>query len=126
VTGGRRILVVDDDRDLLVFLTRLLQRAGYAVITAQDAAQAVMQARRDPPDLILTDITMPAGGGLNVLDRLMTATRTGAIPVIVLTGNDDPQVEVRALAAGVTRVLHKPCDNAVLLDCVTTALGEEG
>ena len=124
--SGRRILVVDDDKDVVVFLSRLLQRAGYMVLTAQDATQAVTQAHQERPDLILTDVTMPAGSGLSVLDRLKASTTTGAIPIIVLTGNDDAEVEARALAGGAIRVLRKPCDNAVLLDCIKSALGEGG
>jgi len=120
---GRRILVVDDDEDVVRFLTRLLQRAGYTVLTAADPLQAVMQADREAPDLILTDITMPAGGGFSFLERLTTSTKTRAIPIIVLTGADDPGIEDRALAAGGTRVLHKPCDNAVLLESIRSALG---
>lgn len=124
--SGRRILVVDDDKDLLQFLARLLQRAGYTVVTAQDASEATTRANRESPDLILTDITMPAGGGFSVLERLTMSTKTNAVPIIVLTGTDDPQIEARALAAGVTLVLKKPCDNAVLLESIKTALGEGG
>ncbi|MBI4379673.1 MAG: response regulator [candidate division NC10 bacterium] len=125
--SGRRILVVDDDKDVVVFLSRLLQRAGYTVLTAQDASQAVMQAHQERPDLILTDMTMPAGGGFSILDRLKASTTTtGTIPIIVLTGNDDAEVEARALAGGAIRLLRKPCDNAVLLECIKTAFGEGG
>jgi CheY-like chemotaxis protein len=122
--SGRRILVVDDDKDVVVFLSRLFQRAGYTVLTAQNASQAVTQAHQERPDLILTDVTMPAGSGFSVLDRLKASTTTGAIPIIVLTGNDDAEVEARALAAGAIRVLRKPCDNAVLLECIRTAFRE--
>jgi CheY-like chemotaxis protein len=122
--SGRRILVVDDDEDVVAFLSRLLQRAGYTVLTAHDPSQAVMQTGQEKPDLILTDFTMPGGGGLSVLDRLITAGTSGAIPIIVLTGNDDAEIEARALAAGAVRVLRKPCDNAVLLDCIKTAFRE--
>lgn len=124
--SGRRILVVDDDKDVIVFLSRLLQRAGYTVLTAQDASQAVTQAHQQKPDLILTDVTMPGGSGFSVLDRLKASTTTGTIPIIVLTGNDDAEVEARALAGGAIRVLHKPCDNAILLGYIKTALGEGG
>jgi CheY-like chemotaxis protein len=83
-----------------------------------------MQTGQENPDIILTDVTMPGGGGLSVLDRLITAGTSGAIPIIVLTGNDDAEIEARALAAGAVRVLRKPCDNAVLLDCIKTAFRE--
>ena len=121
-----RILLVDDDKDLLQFLARLLQSAGDTVLTAQDPIQAVMRAQRQAPDLILTDITMPAGGGFGVLERSTTSSKSNALSIIVPTGTDDPEVEARALAAGVTRVLKKPCDKAVLLESIKTALGEGG
>ena len=123
--SGRRILVVDDDRDVVQFLVGLLRKAGYTVLIAMDAAQAVMQAQRERPDLILTDILMPAGGGFSVLERLAQSTKTMTIPVIFLSGSDQPDLEARALAAGVTRILRKPCDNAVLLEAIRTAV-EEG
>jgi len=126
VKAAPRILVVDDDNDVIVFLSRLLQRAGYSVLKARNATQAVTQAERESPDLILTDISMPGGGGLTVLERLTMSMKTSATPIIVLTGNDDPDLEARALATGVTRFLRKPCDNVVLLDSVRTALGEKG
>jgi len=122
----RRILVVDDDRDVVQFLTGLLRKAGYAPFAAVDPVQAMMQAQREVPDLILTDILMPAGGGLTFLERLTRSGKTSHIPVLVLTGSDEPDLESRALAAGAARVLRKPCDNAVLLAAIRAALGEGG
>ncbi len=123
---GQRILVVEDDQDTLLLLTSLLQAAGYTVLTALDPSQALMQAQREKPALILTDILMPAGGGLSVLKRLKMSTKTGTIPIIVLTALGDPQIEAEALAAGALRLLRKPWDNAVLLDAIKTAIGGEG
>lgn len=124
--SGHRILVVDDDKDMILLLTRLLQKAGHTVLTALDASQAVMQAHREKPALILLDIQMPAGGGLTVIDRLKMSTKTNTIPIVVLSASQDPEVEARALAAGVTRFLRKPCDSAVLLDAITAAIGGGG
>jgi CheY-like chemotaxis protein len=121
---GRRILVVDDDRDVVQFLTGLLRKAGYIPIMAMDAMQAMMQAQREVPDLILTDMLMPAGGGLTFLQRVMGSGKTSHIPVLVLTGSDEPDLEARALAGGAVQVLRKPCDNAVLLAAIRAALGE--
>jgi len=124
--GERRVLVVDDDEDMILFLTGLLRKAGYTVLTAYDAAEAVIQAQRERLDLIVLDILMPEGGGFAVLDRLMTSAQTRTTPVIVLTGSDEPAVEAWARAAGVTRFLRKPCDGATLVDAVRVALGESG
>ena len=122
--SGKRILVIDDDKDVLQFLAGLLGKAGYKVLTALDPLQGLMQARRETPDLVLTDILMPAGGGFALLERLTQNTRTMAVPIIVLTGSTEPDLEARAKAAGATRLLRKPCDNADLLAAVRESLGE--
>ncbi len=119
-----RVLVVDADRTSGFLVARLLRAARYTVLTARDADQAVRQAHRQTPDLIVTDIMTPAGGGLNVLERLLMSSKINVIPVIVLTASEDPELESRALAAGAARVLRKPCDPAVLLESVGQALGD--
>jgi CheY-like chemotaxis protein len=70
-----RVLVVDDDSATALLCSRLLQKAGYATIIARDAGQAVAQAHRDQPALIVTDLMMPAGGGVSVLERLACRPR---------------------------------------------------
>jgi CheY-like chemotaxis protein len=123
---GARVLVVDDDRATVLMLSRLLQKAGYHVISALEASQGVMQAHRERPALIVTDLMMPAGGGLSLLERLTLSAKTNTIPIIVLTASDDPEVGARARAAGATRVLRKPCDTERLLEAVEAALGGGG
>ena len=120
--SGKRILVIDDDKVMLQFVAGLLRKAGYTVMTTLDPLQGLMQARREAPDLVLTDILMPAGGGFTLLERLTQNTRTMAVPIIVLTGSTESDLEVRAKAAGATRLLRKPCDNADLLLAVRSAL----
>ena len=120
---ARRILVVDDDRVTLQCLTALLCKAGYAPLSAQDPLQAMMQAQRQAPDLIMTDMLMPAGGGFAVLERLMKSLNTSHIPVLVLTASEDPEVEQRALKLGALRVLRKPYDPAILLEAVRSVVG---
>ena len=120
---ARRILVVEDDRVTLQCLTALLCKAGYAPLSAQDPVQAMMQAQRQAPDLIMTDMLMPAGGGFAVLERLMKSLNTSHIPVLVLTASEDPEVEQRALKLGALRVLRKPYDPTLLLEAVRSVVG---
>jgi CheY-like chemotaxis protein len=120
---GRRILVVDDDRVTLTWATRTLQKAGYTVVSALDAQQAVAQAHRETPELIVTDLAMPAGGGFSVVQRLSMSARTSAIPIVVLTGSADPAAEAHARDLGVAGFLRKPCPPDMLLQTVAAALG---
>ena len=120
----KRVLVVDDDSATALLCSRLLQKAGYATIIARDAGQAVAQAHRDQPTLIVTDLMMPAGGGVSVLERLALLSRTSTIPVVVVTGSGDAELERRATAAGAVRILKKPVEPTALLDAVREAIGE--
>jgi CheY-like chemotaxis protein len=116
--------VVDDDSAAVLLCSRLLQKAGYTTIIARDAGQAVARAHRDQPTLIVTDLMMPAGGGLSVLERLAMSSRTSTIPVLVLTGSANAELERQATAAGALRVLKKPVEPTGLLDAVREAIGD--
>lgn len=76
---AKRVLVVDDDSATVLLCSRLLQKARYATIIARDAGQAVTHAHRDQPALIITDLMMPAGGGVSVLERLAMSSNTSSI-----------------------------------------------
>ena len=119
---GKRILVIDDDKAVVQYLALLLRKAGYVIMTAFDPVQALMQARRDPPDLILTDLLMPAGGGYILMERLASFSQTAGIPIIVLTASDAPDMEARARAVGAAHIVRKPCDDAILLAVVQESL----
>jgi CheY-like chemotaxis protein len=121
---GKRILVVDDDSATVLLYSRLLQKAGYATIIARDAGQAVTQAHRGPPALIVTDLMMPAGGGVSVLERLAMSSMTSTIPIIVVTRTENPELGRRATEAGAVRVFKKPVEPTALLDAVREAIGE--
>lgn len=112
---GKKILVVDDDSDLLLLLSRKLSQAGHQVLTALDATQAVRQATREAPDLILLDIKLPAGGGIGVLKTLKSSTKTMQIPVIAMTASEDPVLRREVEAYCLEGFLNKPLDIGDLL-----------
>ena len=114
----KTILAVDDDLDTLIGLSIRLRAAGYHVLIAGDAANAVHSAVKDSPDLIVLDISMPGGNGFIVLDLLKSDLATASIPVIVLTGRDAAATEEKVLAMGAAAFLRKPPDNAALLRAV--------
>ncbi|HEY7139561.1 MAG TPA: response regulator [Methylomirabilota bacterium] len=120
---AQRVLVVEDDSATALVCSRLLQKAGYGTIIASDAGQAVACAHRDQPALILTDLMMPAGGGVSLLERLALSSRTRAIPILVMTGSANAGLERRATEAGALRVLKKPVEPESLLEAVREAIG---
>ncbi|HVP38649.1 MAG TPA: response regulator transcription factor [Candidatus Saccharimonadales bacterium] len=119
-----RILLVDDDPELLQVLSLRLQQDGYDVATANTGDQAIAEASRRPPDLMVLDLGMPRGNGFKVLERVRASVRTAATPVIVLTGNLEPAFEIRARKAGADEFLHKPTELADLVATIQKLLAK--
>jgi two-component system, OmpR family, alkaline phosphatase synthesis response regulator PhoP len=121
----KKILIVDDERDIVKALMIRLQGAGYEVVTAFDGAQGVFMAHKEKPDLILLDIRMPAGDGFSVAQKLKSSMPTLTIPVIFLTGSPEKNAEDRAMTLGARFYIKKPYDPEELLDAIKRALEEE-
>jgi DNA-binding response OmpR family regulator len=119
-----KILIVEDDPDTRHLLDVRLRANGYDTAFAEDAYMAVSTAIKEPPDLILLDLGLPAGGGFAVLERLQAQTTTATIPVIVASAGERSSNEVRARKAGARAYLQKPIDAAELLAAIQHALGE--
>lgn len=111
---GCRVLLVEDHALVVDALTILLESGGHEVRAARSVADAVRQAVAAPVDVLLLDLTLPDGDGLDVLDRLRDA---GAVPrvSVALTGHDDPGTRARCAAAGCAAVLLKPVPARELL-----------
>src|SRR5580704_10827841 len=95
-----RILVVDDDPDLVRALRLRLRANNYEVTAASDGCAAIAAAQRERPALIILDLGLPVGDGFVVLDRLQNSDSLAGIPVIVLSARDPQNNEEKALKAG--------------------------
>ena len=118
----KKILIVDDERDIVKALTIRLQRAGYEVVTAFDGAQGIFMAHKEKPDLIILDIRMPAGNGFGVAEKLKQSVDIPPIPVIFLTGSPEKDSEKKAMALGARFYIKKPYDPEELLDAIERAV----
>ena len=119
-----RILVVEDNAELLAVLQELLRRAGYEVIPARHGVEALVQLTAPAaamPSLIILDVNMPLEGGLGVLDFLRR-TLHSSIPVIVLTASASLDQEKERHALGISAYLRKPTSSGVLLSEISKAL----
>jgi len=122
VSDRGRILVVDDDREI-VFGTRLrLNAAGYETLEAHDGHQAVASARTDRPAAILLDVRMPRLDGLAALRELKRGAETNAIPVVMVSASMRDQQA--ALDSGARFFLSKPYEYDDLLAALETVLRE--
>ena len=120
----KRILVVDDDPDLVSVLEARLKTNGYEVRGVSDAVMVVEVARAFNPDLIMLDLMLPGGDGLVVLKRLWMIPSVKNIPVVVLTGVRDEGYKKKILEAGVSAYVEKPYDVEDLLSKIRGILGE--
>ncbi|MGB2606828.1 MAG: response regulator [Candidatus Sulfotelmatobacter sp.] len=118
-----KILVVDDDPDLVRALRLRLRANNYEVTTATDGYSAIASAQKDRPSLIILDLGLPAGDGFVVLERLQNADALAGIPVIVLSARDPQSNEERALKAGAAAFFQKPADNDELMNVIRVNIG---
>jgi len=118
----KKVLIVEDERDIVKVLTIRLQSWGYDTVVAFDGAQGVFMAHKEKPSLIILDIRMPAGDGFSVAEKLKESSRTSRIPIIILTGSPEVKTEERALEVGARFYIKKPYDPEELLDAVKRAL----
>lgn len=121
----KKILIVDDDIDLVKALAKRLRSHSYGTVHAEDAVSAIKVAKREQPDLIILDVGLPAGDGFVVMDRLNTSIDVSSIPVIMITGRDPSTTFEQSLQIGAAAYFQKPLDDEQLLSVIRTLL-EDG
>ena len=121
-TDAKKILIVDDEQDIVVIIGKLLERNGYKVMTATDGMESIAKVEAEPPDLILLDNIMPNMDGLAVLAKLRSSPKTADIPVIMLSAATDEDYIVAAQESGVSDYVIKPFEYEVLLKKIARVL----
>ncbi len=119
-----KILLVDDETDMLRLLSIRLSASGYQVITAESGAQALAQLSVSRPQLVITDLRMDGMDGMALFDAIQQSNTT--LPVILLTAHGSIPDAIDATNRGVFSFLTKPCDGKTLLDHVQKALSLTG
>lgn len=117
-----KILIIDDDRALVLLLTQKMIKAGYEVISAFDGVQGLRLVFQENPSLIVLDIRFPAGGGIETLKKIKASSKTMSIPVLIITGYDEPQIRQKVLENNGADFLVKPIDPNLLIDKINKIL----
>lgn len=118
-----RVLIADDDRDILELVAFRLGHAGYETITADDGAEALRLAREQQPDLVVLDVMMPKKDGYEVMRALRTDQATRRTPVILLTARAQESDVSRGFEAGADDYVRKPFSPQELTARVQAILG---
>jgi CheY-like chemotaxis protein len=121
-TRGGRVLVVDDNENNREIVSRLLEREGYEVSTAENGALALEQIKSQPPDLVLLDVMMPVMDGIEACKRMKDDPDSRLIPVVIMTALGQVDDRVRAIQAGADDFLTKPVNRGELLARIQTSL----
>jgi len=118
VNMAGKILVVDDEPDILKMVTFRLKKEGYEVITAKDGQEALDLINRERPDLVLLDLRLPVMDGYEVCKRLKTDKNLKQIPVVFLTASVTSSIAEKVKAFNADSYLIKPFDPVKLLETV--------
>ncbi len=119
---AERILVVEDEPDILELMEYNLTRVGYQVTCAADGEEGVVRARRETPDLILLDLMLPKLDGMTVCRELRATPALRSVPIIMVTARGQEEDVVSGLEAGADDYVIKPFGVKVLLARVKAAL----
>ncbi len=103
-----KILVVDDEPELLQLLRYVLEAAGFSVVVASDGRQALEQVQKEHPDLVLCDVVMPELNGFETVQALRRNPETRFLPILMLSARGQAQDVQRALDAGADGYVTKP------------------
>ena len=111
----QKILVVDDEPDLVELVKDVLERNDYLVISARNADLAIKKVRESKPDLIILDLNLPGIGGIEVCRILKRDKKTSAVPIIMLTVKSTETDKIAGLEAGADDYMTKPFSTAELV-----------
>jgi two-component system alkaline phosphatase synthesis response regulator PhoP len=123
---GRKVLVVDDEVHIVHVVTIKLRNNGYEVISAENGADALELARRERPEVVISDFQMPVMTGLELAEGLRQHEETRDIPVIMLTARSFDISPEQQQRLHIVQCLSKPFSPRELLGCVEDALCVEG
>ncbi|MEZ6072714.1 MAG: response regulator [Pirellulales bacterium] len=121
-TTGNRILLVDDDREIIEAMRLALTAKGYEIMIARDGNQGLAQAEREDPDLVILDMMMPKRSGFLVLEKLRRS-RPVPMRIIMITANEGSRHKAYAEMLGVDDYIRKPFSMDRLLESVERLIG---
>ena len=122
----KNVLIIEDDPNIATALEIRFRSDGYGTQTAGDAAVGFSKAVATQPDLIVLDISLPGGNGLELARRFRSIPETQRAPIIFVTASKTPGLRQRAMDLGAAGLFEKPYDSSELLAVAGHALGETG
>lgn len=123
---GPKILIVDDDPDMVELLRLTLIEAGFSARTAATGEEALRMAQRSSPDLIVLDLLLPGMNGFSVCEQLRRNPATASLPILMITVLPGEFPRLVGVEAGANAYLNKPFRMEEFLSCVSDLVGRPG
>jgi two-component system alkaline phosphatase synthesis response regulator PhoP len=120
VSASKKILIADDEPDILEIISYNLQLHGYEVVTAKDGDQAILKAKQNRPDLIILDIMMPKKNGIEVCKILRSQPEFNDTVIVFLTALNDELSHVKGLEYGADDFISKPISPKIMVSKVNS------
>lgn len=126
VARPHTVLIIDDDDTLSDVLGHRLKQQGFKTVAAYSGKAGLAKAKAETPSLVLLDLCLPDGDGLRICEQLADASETCSVPIIILSGKEQPGLVRRCRAAGCHYFLRKPYDPNALLVLIRQAIDDAG
>jgi two-component system alkaline phosphatase synthesis response regulator PhoP len=119
-----KVLLIDDEPDIIDFLSYNFKKKGFDVLTAYDGAAGLQKAQADYPDLVITDLLMPRLNGIQFCVEMKKSDATKTIPILMLSASPDDLLALGAMEAGAEMFLSKPVRWTLLFETVGRMLAK--
>ncbi len=120
----KKILVVDDEPNIVLSLEFLMKQQGYAVRSAVDGDSAMKEVERDPPDIVLLDVSMPGRSGFEVCEAIRANPAWNQMRILIVTGKGRDEDREKGLSLGADDYVIKPFETQNIVAKVKELLGE--
>jgi DNA-binding response OmpR family regulator len=119
---NKKILIADDEQNIVISLEFLMKREGFEVLVANDGDEAIKRIRADQPDLVLLDVMMPKKSGFEVCQEVKADPALGGVRILMLTAKGRDTEVAKGLALGADAYMTKPFSTRELVDKVRSLL----
>jgi DNA-binding response OmpR family regulator len=119
---NKKILIADDEQNIVISLEFLMKREGFEVLVANDGDEAIKRIRADQPDLVLLDVMMPKKSGFEVCQEVKADPALGGVRILMLTAKGRDTELAKGLALGADAYMTKPFSTRELVDKVRSLL----
>ncbi len=126
ITKTKRILITEDDPSYLRFMSYLLEKEGYEVLTASNGLEGLFKAQEEKPDLLILDVMLPGLDGFEVCNSLRAELETARLPILMLSAKGQDADKSIGLTIGADEYLTKPVERSILLSTIKSLLAKNG